>query len=40
VAIPWAQLPDGSYQLLLYGVCGGERRELGAYGIRLKEDTR
>lgn len=39
-AVPRAQLPDGSYQLRLYGVCGGERRELGTYGARLKEDAR
>lgn len=40
VAVPRAQLPDGSYQLRLYGVCDGERRELGAYEARLKEDAR
>jgi hypothetical protein len=39
VAVPRAQLPDGSYRLRLYGVCEGARRELGAYGIRLKEDA-
>ena len=39
VAIPRAQLADGSYQLRLSGLCGGERRELGAYEARLKENT-
>ncbi len=39
VAVPRAQLPDGSYQLRLYGVCEGERREVGAYEARLKEDA-
>jgi hypothetical protein len=40
VAVPRAKLPDGSYQLRLYDVCKGERREpVGTYGIRLKEDT-
>jgi hypothetical protein len=36
LAVPRAQLPDGSYQLRLYGVCDGERRELGSYEARLK----
>jgi len=40
VAIPRAQLPDGSYQLRLYGICKGERRGLGAYQARLKENAR
>jgi len=40
VAVPRARLPDGSYQLQLYGVCKGERRELGAYEARLKETAR
>ncbi|HEX3526935.1 MAG TPA: hypothetical protein VH988_07695 [Thermoanaerobaculia bacterium] len=40
VAIPRTQLPDGSYQLRLYGVCKGERRELGTYEARLKEGAR
>jgi hypothetical protein len=40
VAIPRAQLPDGSYQFRLYGVCDGERRELEAYEVRLKESAR
>jgi hypothetical protein len=40
VAIPRTQLPDGSYQLRLYGVCKGGRRELGAYEARLKEGAR
>lgn len=40
VAVPREQLPDGSYQLRLYGVCDGERRELGAHEARLKEDAR
>lgn len=39
VAVPRAQLPDGSYQLRLYGLCNGERRELGAYEARLKENA-
>ncbi len=39
VAIPRTQLPDGSYRLRLYGLCGGQRRELGAYEARLKENT-
>lgn len=39
VAIPRTKLPDGSYQLRLSGLCGGERRELGAYEARLKENT-
>lgn len=40
VAIPRTQLPDGSYRLRLSGLCGGERRELGAYEARLKENAR
>lgn len=40
VAVPRVQLPDGSYQLRLYGVCDGERKELGAYEARLKENAR
>lgn len=36
VAIPRTQLPDGSYRLRLDGLCGGGRRELGAYEARLK----
>ncbi|HYU35692.1 MAG TPA: hypothetical protein VEW48_26345 [Thermoanaerobaculia bacterium] len=40
VAIPRTQLPDGSYRLRLYGMCDGERRELGAYEARLKENAR
>jgi hypothetical protein len=39
VAVPRAQLPDGSYRLRLYGMCDGERRELGAYEARLKENA-
>jgi hypothetical protein len=39
VAIPRAQLPDGSYWLRLYGLCDGERRELDAYEARLKENA-
>ena len=39
VAIPRAQLPDGSYQLRLYGMCDSERRELGTYEARLKENA-
>jgi hypothetical protein len=39
VAVPRAQLPDGSYQFRLYGVCNGKHRELGAYEARLKENT-
>jgi hypothetical protein len=39
VAVPREQLPDGSYQLRLNGMCNGERRELGAYEARLKEDA-
>jgi hypothetical protein len=39
VAIPRVQLPDGSYRLRLSGLCGGKRRELGAYEARLKEST-
>jgi hypothetical protein len=39
VAIPRTKLPDGSYRLRLSGLCGGERRELGAYDARLKENT-
>ncbi len=39
VAVPRAQLPDGSYRLGLYGLCNGERRELGAYEARLKENS-
>jgi hypothetical protein len=38
-AIPRAQLPDGSYQLRLYGVCNGERRNLDTYAARLKENA-
>ena len=40
VAVPRAQLANGSYQFQLRGVCGGERRELGAYEARLKESAR
>lgn len=40
VAIPRTQLPDGSYRLRLYGLCEGERRELGTYEARLKEAAR
>ncbi|HEX9943502.1 MAG TPA: hypothetical protein VGG03_15930 [Thermoanaerobaculia bacterium] len=40
VAVPRAQLPDGTYRLRLYGMCDGERRELGAYEARLKENAR
>ncbi len=40
VAVPRAALPDGSYQLRLDGVCGGERREVAAYEARLKEEAR
>ncbi|MES1241763.1 MAG: hypothetical protein ABUT39_09115 [Acidobacteriota bacterium] len=36
VAVPRAQLPDGSYQLRLYGLCKGGRRELGVHEARLK----
>ena len=39
VAVPRAQLPDGSYQLRLYGVCNGERRNLDTYAARLKENA-
>ncbi|HEX6903050.1 MAG TPA: hypothetical protein VF789_25255 [Thermoanaerobaculia bacterium] len=39
VAVPRAQLPDGSYRLRLYGMCDGERRELRTYEARLKEDA-
>lgn len=39
VAAPRAQLPDGSYQLRLHGLCNGERRELDTYEARLKEDA-
>jgi hypothetical protein len=39
VAVPREQLPDGSYQLRLYGLCNGERKELGAYEARLKENS-
>ena len=39
VAGPRAQLPDGSYQLRLYGMCNGERRELSAFEARLKENA-
>jgi hypothetical protein len=39
VAVPRAQLPDGSYRLRLYGMCDGERRELGAYEARRKENA-
>ncbi|HEY0781077.1 MAG TPA: hypothetical protein VGE98_01380 [Thermoanaerobaculia bacterium] len=35
VALPRAQVPDGTYQLRLYGLCGTERRALGDYGARL-----
>jgi hypothetical protein len=40
VAVPRTQLPDGSYQLRLFGVCHGDRRELGAYEALLKENAR
>lgn len=40
VAVPRAQLPDGSYQLRLYGMCNDKRRELGVYEARLKENAR
>ena len=40
VAIPRAKLPDGNYQLRLFGVCEGQRREVGAYEARLREDAR
>jgi hypothetical protein len=40
LAVPREQLPDGSYRFRLYGLCGGERRELGAYEARLKENAR
>lgn len=40
VAVPRAQLPDGIYQLQLFGVCQGERRELSSHEARLKEDAR
>jgi hypothetical protein len=40
VAVPREQLPDGSYQFRLRGMCEGERRELDAYEARLKEDAR
>jgi hypothetical protein len=40
VAVPRAQLPDGSYQFQLSGLCKGVRRELGAYQARLKEEAR
>lgn len=39
VAIPRSQLPDGSYRFRLYGMCDGERRELGTYEARLKENA-
>jgi hypothetical protein len=39
VAVPRAQLPDGSYRLRLYGVCNGKRRELDTYEARLKENA-
>ena len=38
-AVPRVQLPNGSYQFRLYGVCNGERRKLDAYEARLKENT-
>lgn len=40
VAVPRAQLPDGSYRLRLHGVCDGERRELAVHEARLKESAR
>jgi hypothetical protein len=40
VAIPRAQLPDGSYRLRLEGLCGGERRELAVFEAHLKENAR
>lgn len=40
VAVPRAQVPDGSYQLRLYGLCDGERRELAVHEARLKETSR
>jgi len=39
VAIPRAQLPDGSYRLRLGGLCGGERRELAVFEARLKMEN-
>lgn len=38
-AVPRTRLPDGLYQLRLEGVCNGERRELGVYEARLKENV-
>jgi hypothetical protein len=40
VVVPRVQLPDGSYQFRLSGICKGVRRELSAYQARLKEDAR
>ncbi|HKH43218.1 MAG TPA: hypothetical protein VKM72_00995 [Thermoanaerobaculia bacterium] len=40
VAVPRAQLSNGSYQFRLRGMCEGERRELGVYEARLKEEAR
>lgn len=40
VAVPRAQMPDGSYQLRLYGLCDGKRRELAVHEARLKENAR
>ena len=39
VAVPRVQLPDGSYRFRLYGICDGERREVGTYEARLKENA-
>lgn len=39
VAVPRAQMPDGSYQLRLYGLCDGKRRELAVHEARLKENA-
>lgn len=40
VAVPRGQLPDSSYQLRLYGLCDGKRRELTVHEARLKESAR
>ena len=40
MAVPRAKMPDGSYQLRLYGLCDGKRRELAVHEARLKESAR
>jgi hypothetical protein len=40
VAVPRTQMPDGSYQLRLHGLCDGRRRELAVHEARLKENAR